>query len=42
MSFANIDTAFLKDEVGPLLAKGMAETTIACPADPVEYLGTLS
>mmetsp|Transcript_115115 Transcript_115115/g.200352 ORF Transcript_115115/g.200352 Transcript_115115/m.200352 type:complete len:348 (-) Transcript_115115:345-1388(-) len=38
MSFANIDSAFLKDEVGPLLAKGMAETAIACPSDPVEYL----
>jgi|UniRef100_A0A7S4GGE4 hypothetical protein len=38
MPFANIDTAFLKDEIGPILAKGLAETVIACPSDPVEYL----
>lgn len=32
------DTAFLVDTVGDALAKGVAATTIAQPADPVEYL----
>lgn len=39
MPFQQIECAFLKDEVGPILAKGLAETVIACPTDPVEYLG---
>eukprot|EP01060_Flectonema_neradi_P007559 TRINITY_DN15298_c0_g1_i1.p1 TRINITY_DN15298_c0_g1~~TRINITY_DN15298_c0_g1_i1.p1 ORF type:complete len:351 (+),score=86.69 TRINITY_DN15298_c0_g1_i1:82-1134(+) len=36
---ASVDTSFLKDELGPVLARGIAETVCALPKDPVEYLG---
>eukprot|EP01062_Namystynia_karyoxenos_P028184 TRINITY_DN21401_c0_g1_i1.p1 TRINITY_DN21401_c0_g1~~TRINITY_DN21401_c0_g1_i1.p1 ORF type:complete len:413 (+),score=179.37 TRINITY_DN21401_c0_g1_i1:83-1240(+) len=36
---AGTDTAFLKEELGPVLARGLAETVCAAPEDPVEYLG---
>lgn len=32
------ESPYLKDEVGPILAKGLAATAIARPNDPVEYL----
>eukprot|EP00754_Rhynchopus_humris_P009182 Rhum_TRINITY_DN13950_c2_g2::Rhum_TRINITY_DN13950_c2_g2_i1::g.66278::m.66278 len=36
---AAVDTSFLKDELGPVLAKGIAETVCAAPQDPIEFLG---
>jgi hypothetical protein len=33
------ESAYLKDELGPILARGLAAVSIARPADPVEYLG---
>lgn len=38
---AGPDTHFLKDEhgLGPVLARGLAETVCASPEDPVQYLG---
>lgn len=33
------ESAYLKDELGPVLAKGLAAVSIAKPSDPVEYLG---
>lgn len=33
------ESAYLKDELGAVLAKGLAATAIARPQDPVEYLG---
>ena len=36
---ASVDTSFLKDELGPVLARGIADTVCALPKDPVEYLG---
>ena len=36
---SSIDTSFLKDELGPVLAKGIADTVCASPEDPIEFLG---
>ena len=33
------ESAYLKDELGPILAKGLAAVSVARPSDPVEYLG---
>jgi hypothetical protein len=33
------DADYLKDTVGSVLAKGIADTLAAAPADPVQYLG---
>uniref|UniRef100_A0A7S1L6C5 Dynein heavy chain coiled coil stalk domain-containing protein n=1 Tax=Neobodo designis TaxID=312471 RepID=A0A7S1L6C5_NEODS len=33
------ESAYLKDELGPVLAKGLAAVAVARPQDPVEYLG---
>lgn len=33
------EAAYLKDELGPVLAKGLAAVAVAKPQDPVEYLG---
>ena len=33
------ESAYLKDDLGPVLAKGLAAVTISRPADPVEFLG---
>ncbi|KAJ9457631.1 hypothetical protein DIPPA_17788 [Diplonema papillatum] len=34
-----LDTSYLKDDLGPVLAKGIAETVVAAPQDPIEFLG---
>jgi hypothetical protein len=36
---ASSDVAYLKGTVGAVLAKGVAETLAASPADPVQFLG---
>ena len=33
-----MDSAWLKDTIGPVLVKALAATVAAEPADPVEYL----
>jgi hypothetical protein len=33
------ESAYLKDDLGPVLAKGLAAVAVARPTDPVEYLG---
>ena len=33
------ESPYLKDELGPVLAKGLAAVAVARPQDPVEYLG---
>eukprot|EP01012_Entosiphon_sulcatum_P023427 TRINITY_DN2844_c0_g1_i1.p1 TRINITY_DN2844_c0_g1~~TRINITY_DN2844_c0_g1_i1.p1 ORF type:complete len:344 (+),score=136.02 TRINITY_DN2844_c0_g1_i1:135-1166(+) len=38
MGSSGIETAFLKDQVGAILAQGIAETVAVRPADPVEFL----
>lgn len=33
------ESPYLKDELGPVLAKGLAAVAVARPQDPIEYLG---
>lgn len=33
-----MDAQYLKESVGPALAKGLAATSLARPQDPIEYL----